>query len=651
MATESEFVTAPSTPEADSLKIVVEQRLLLHDDGEGGSRSTTIFRVPAHVRDANKELYEPRLVSVGPYYRGRAALRAMEQHKWRYLRELLRERRPRTLLARCVEAVRDVEHRARCCYVERTDIFDAAAKGGPLGGEVDDGQSRRGPDDFGEMLLLDGCFVLRFFIKWHNEEEDDICDVGWGLPLLHSDLLLLENQIPFFVLEALFRLVVPEDETSHLHSLILPHLRLSPSTELSATEMERAAQAGEIRHLLHLLYEAVVPTAEEIGLVAADASPPRPAPRCVEKLRQMGIRVNKAVSERFAFMRGMAPQLPRWIVTASWFSKCRVRIGRKAAPEPETTTRTVVVPPVTLLRKAGVRFEKKAPAHMLDVTFDAAAGVVRMPRLEVDHASWPLLVNLVAFEQTVRDDGRRRHGKPVSCYAALVGSLVRTGKDVEHLQKRGIVDNLLGTDDDAAAKFFQQLGDCASLEYEDHSFAAMFADLPVPQPGSGGTSSKALPAPARNKKEPRRVTHIPGISKVKDKVQDAWHHQKDEFACQEPRPPVSRYAALVGSRVRTGEDVEHLQKRGVVDNLLGTDDDAAAKVFQQLGDCASLEYEDHSFAAMFADLNRYYRSSWRGHKAEFLRDHCSSPWAALVLVVAGCAFCFALFKFSTTGFH
>ncbi|TKW36939.1 hypothetical protein SEVIR_1G014800v4 [Setaria viridis] len=240
---------------------------------------------------------------------------------------------------------------------------------------------------------------------------------------------------------------------------------------------------------------------------------------------------------------------------------------------------------------------------------------------------------------------------PVSRYAALVGSRVRTGEDVEHLQKRGIVDNLLGTDDDAAAKFFQQLGDCASLEYEDHSFAAMFADLPVPQPGSGGTSSKALPAPARNKKEPRRVTHIPGISKVKDKVQDAWHHQKDEFACQEPRPPVSRYAALVGSRVRTGEDVEHLQKRGVVDNLLGTDDDAAAKVFQQLGDCASLEYEDHSFAAMFADLNRYYRSSWRGHKAEFLRDHCSSPWAALVLVVAGCAFCFALFKFSTTGFH
>ncbi|KAK8461332.1 hypothetical protein SEVIR_1G015150v4 [Setaria viridis] len=52
---------------------------------------------------------------------------------------------------------------------------------------------------------------------------------------------------------------------------------------------------------------------------------------------------------------------------------------------------------------------------------------------------------------------------------------------------------------------------------------------PVPQPGSGETSSRALPAPARNKKEPRRVTHIPGISKVKDKVQDAWDHQKDEF--------------------------------------------------------------------------------------------------------------------------
>jgi hypothetical protein len=90
------------------LEIVVERRLRQH--GEGESSRMTIFRVPAHVRDASKELYEPRLVSVGPYYRGREALRAMEQHKWRYLRELMgRPPQPAASLGDYVRAVRDVE--------------------------------------------------------------------------------------------------------------------------------------------------------------------------------------------------------------------------------------------------------------------------------------------------------------------------------------------------------------------------------------------------------------------------------------------------------------------------------------------------------------------------------------------------------------
>ncbi|CAN6231085.1 unnamed protein product [Urochloa humidicola] len=95
-------------------------------------------------------------------------------------------------------------------------------------------------------------------------------------------------------------------------------------------------------------------------------------------------------------------------------------------------------------------------------------------------------------------------------------------------------------------------------------------------------------------------------------------------------------------------DVEHLQGRGVVDNLLGTD--AAAKFFQKLGNSAGLDYGagDHMFAAVFDDLNRYYRNSCQRHRAQLLRDYCSSPWAMLALVVAVCGFCFGLFKFSTT---
>ncbi|CAN6231082.1 unnamed protein product [Urochloa humidicola] len=538
MATEAEFVTAPSTPEllpahqpmapaadppaaaqpaqADSLEIVVEQRLRQY--GGGSSSTMTIFRVPAHVRDANKELYEPRLVSIGPYYRGQPALRAMEQHKWRYLHELLAHY-PSASLSGCVRAVREVAHRARRCYSERTDIFGAG-------------------DEFAEMLLLDGCFVLQFFTKWYGREPDKLCDVGWGLPLLLSDLLLLENQVPLFVLEALFHAVNPVATMLGLLMLVVPHFKLDGSAfcEQVLAGALPAQTELEIHHLLHLLYKAYVPRAEDL------VSPPLPqsceAPH-LRLLQSWWLGFKAAVSERFAcFVRAqgwrrlsssMAPLRKVSAKVAMAVTIIGVRTQTEPPPaEPDRSTAPpppLVVPSVTLLREAGVRFEKAAsPRHMFDVTFDASRGVLSMPRLKVDYATKAQLVNLIAFEQTA----------------------------------------------------------CSSVS-------------------------------------PR------GEAKL-----------------------LSSYAALLGSLVKTGGDVEHLQRRGVAENLLGTHDDAAAGFFQQLGDCSSLDYGDHHFAGVFADLSRYYHSSWRRHRAKFLRDHCSSPWAVLALVVAGCAFCFALFKFSTT---
>jgi len=226
------------------------------------------------------------------------------------------------------------------------------------------------------------------------------------------------------------------------------------------------------------------------------------------------------------------PRVPHWMKATlpatllrkvgAWFSKLLAMIRRT----PPASAPTLVVPSVTQLREAGVRFEKKeSPRHMFDIAFDRDSGVLEMPRMEVDYANVALLVNLVAFEQT-----------------------------------RGL-------------------------------------------PGDGDASRR-----------------------------------------------LSSYAALVGALVRTGTDVEHLQKRGIVENLLDGDDDAATKFFQHLGDCSTLNYKSHMFAGMFEDLRQFYHSSWRRHKAKFLRDHCGSPWAVIALVVAISAFCFALFKLSTTIF-
>ncbi|CAL4888730.1 unnamed protein product [Urochloa decumbens] len=379
------------TPDEDPLELAVERRLNDRRHGEGGS--FTIFRVPAHVRDANKELYEPRLVSIGPYYRGRAELRAMEQHKWRYLRHLLR-RAATVPLRALVSAVRGVEARARGCYSEA------------IAGGEDDG--------FAEMLLLDGCFVLEFFFKWNNQDPDALCDAGWALVLLHSDLLLTENQLPFFVLEALFDAFfggrIPK---GRLVELLLLHLNPNGAVLPHQSPSPCPAPTGPIDHLhlLHLFHQAFVPR-------------------------------------------------PPMVVSSN-----------RASPPPPR-----VIPCVSKLREAGVRFVKKPSTRgMFDITFYPKRGVMEMPPMAIDQASLPLLVNLIAFEQSRAH--RTASDAPLTSYAALMSSLVTTGKDVEELQARGIVDNMLASDDGAAAKFFQSLGACSTLNYDDHLFAPLFADV------------------------------------------------------------------------------------------------------------------------------------------------------------------------------
>ena len=62
-------------------------------------------------------------------------------------------------------------------------------------------------DDFVTMIVVDGMFILEYFVRQSNSllEEDDPTILVWMHTILQSDLVLLENQLPFFVLEMLFQ--------------------------------------------------------------------------------------------------------------------------------------------------------------------------------------------------------------------------------------------------------------------------------------------------------------------------------------------------------------------------------------------------------------------------------------------------------------
>ncbi|GKE10670.1 putative UPF0481 protein, partial [Tanacetum coccineum] len=53
------------------------------------------------------------------------------------------------------------------------------------------------------MMVMDGCFILEFCFKHHLNKDSDLPYTMQNIRIA-MDLMLLENQVPFFVLQALF---------------------------------------------------------------------------------------------------------------------------------------------------------------------------------------------------------------------------------------------------------------------------------------------------------------------------------------------------------------------------------------------------------------------------------------------------------------
>ncbi|XP_019058249.1 PREDICTED: UPF0481 protein At3g47200-like isoform X2 [Tarenaya hassleriana] len=112
----------------------------------------------------------------------------MEEHKLRYLQSFI----PRTDLSieELVETVRTWEERARNCYAE------------PL---------KLSSHDFVKMMIIDGSFLVELILKFRYPELVGESDRIYKKPRMVydvvRDMILLENQLPGFVVKAIFGLL------------------------------------------------------------------------------------------------------------------------------------------------------------------------------------------------------------------------------------------------------------------------------------------------------------------------------------------------------------------------------------------------------------------------------------------------------------
>ena len=146
-----------------------------------------IYKVPFSIRRHNEEAYTPKVVSIGPFHHGLPRLQDMENHKLFYSMAFLK--RTQTTVDGFIRKIEEMEPEFRRCYSHTLEFSK---------------------EQLVKLIFVDCAFILELFYRVHDQvlkEDDDMClSKPWLSNNIMYDLLLLENQVPFFVLERLFNL-------------------------------------------------------------------------------------------------------------------------------------------------------------------------------------------------------------------------------------------------------------------------------------------------------------------------------------------------------------------------------------------------------------------------------------------------------------
>lgn len=178
-------------------RLVNEVRTMLESLGPPLSTKCHIKRIPDYLRNVNEQSYTPRIISIGPIHHFNEKLRTKEKFKLSCLKNFIE--RTEINLENLVSSIREMEESIHCCY-------------------ADDISRSMHSDDFVKMILVDAIFIIELFIRYdrydRGERDYDDLIMRDQLFIIPFDLVLLENQLPFFVLEKLFNLAFPNHSTS-----------------------------------------------------------------------------------------------------------------------------------------------------------------------------------------------------------------------------------------------------------------------------------------------------------------------------------------------------------------------------------------------------------------------------------------------------
>ncbi|KAK0590710.1 hypothetical protein LWI29_030701 [Acer saccharum] len=243
-----------------------------------------IYEVPKILHRHNPQAYEPNAFSIGPFRNGQKKFQPTQKIKLKYLQGLLgRSGKSEELMLELIGAVSAIAEEARQCYA-----------GSSIG--------TCSVEEFVKILVLDGCFIIELFLKDDEvikaPDDDPIFSMSCLLEFLKHDLILLENQIPWLVLERLYNMIMVPPK-KNLIQLALNFFSNMFSSHKPTIEPNKFAN-DEIKHILDLLRLSLILPLDLLNRAEYTGWQPFPSAR---KIKGSGIKFKKVASETILDIR------------------------------------------------------------------------------------------------------------------------------------------------------------------------------------------------------------------------------------------------------------------------------------------------------------------------------------------------------------
>ncbi|KAK6270407.1 hypothetical protein POUND7_007512 [Theobroma cacao] len=392
--------------------------------------------VNPELREANVAAYRPKFVVIGPLRCYGSILEHIEMQKRIYLASFLQRAEKKASLNDFYKLIKDSADEIHGCYEETYcrswDFLSHKIRQDIV---ASNGRSEL----FIEMVLVDASFIIELFLRAFSKKGRAESDFFFHEPEtiynIRRDLFLAHNQLPFFILKALYELAFAgnPDHPSFLHltcHFFGPYYNQHTSIQdiISPSDCHdryRAKLEGS-KHFTDLL-----------------------------RTLQLPYSFQKDCDKE----KALCCKLPRikWIKTKVMYfldliSSSLLPSSRKPEQSLEAgQVKGKYLYSAVLLREAGVKFKVSTHRCLLDIEFNQNNGELKIPPLRLDELTESFFLNLLAWEQRYYP-----HETLIRDYIFLMEYLIKSTEDVDLLVRKRILIDQLGSHN-AVVTLFKKL--------------------------------------------------------------------------------------------------------------------------------------------------------------------------------------------------